>query len=97
MPIGEASEQQVDMDDVLDGLYQRALDMARIQATQGILPRFHLKVMGRQDVYWIHAGREGRCMSSLSFEGPAGSFCSDERLRSRQLTPQESIGGSVLV
>lgn len=58
-PIHDPHQQQVDMNDVPDGLYQRALNMARVQVSHGMVPRFDLKVMGRRDVYWIHAGQEG--------------------------------------
>ena len=63
---GEPREQYNDMDDVPNGLYERALKMALVQAADGKPPTFGLKVMGKRDVYWIHAGREGR-VHVLSF------------------------------
>ena len=66
VPIGEPAGQQNYMKEVPNGLYQRALNMALVQAAAGEPPSFDLKVMGKRDVFWIHAGCEGR-MHVLSF------------------------------
>ena len=66
VPIGQPAGQHNDMDNVPNGLYERALKMALLKAAEGMPPSFDLKVMGKRDVYWIHAGREGR-VHALSF------------------------------
>ena len=66
VPIGDPSGQYNDMNDVPDGLYQRALKMAVVQMAAGKPPSFDLKVVGDREVYWIHAGRENE-VHVLSF------------------------------
>ena len=66
VPIGDPSGQYNDMNDVPNGLYQRALKMALVQMAAGKSPSFDLRVMGNREVYWIYAGRENE-VHVLSF------------------------------
>ena len=66
VPIGDPSGQCTDMNDVPNGLYQRALKMALVQMAAGKSPTFDLRVIGEWEVYWIHAGRENE-VHVLSF------------------------------
>ena len=43
---GDPSKQHIDMDDVPKHIYEKALGLARIQATQRIPPSFDLRVVG---------------------------------------------------
>ena len=52
-------EQNINMADVLDVLYQKALKLAQMYIAWGRPPSFDLKLIGNWHTYWIHAGYEG--------------------------------------
>lgn len=70
VPIGEPAGQQNYMKEVPNGLYQRALKMALVQAAAGKSPSFDLRVIGEREVYWIHAGRENEAHVLSFFRRP---------------------------
>ena len=68
--LDEPNKRHIDMEEVPDALYQRALKLAEMQTAWDMPPIFDLKVMGKRHTYWIHAGRESRSHVLTFFRRP---------------------------
>ena len=59
-PLNESSDPHIDMDDVPDFLYEKALDMTKLYGALGRQPIFDIKIVGRRYSYWIYSNRDSQ-------------------------------------